>query len=180
MSMNTITEEDSYSFDSNTDAIIYGVYDDSGSGESLISDPNIPSSSSSSEDDDLLQQQQMISTAAAVDGADTDDLTVPTTASFSWYTNNEEEIEPKAVMIFNVDFRALSSEVNNEIEGLNLNFCGKRVREENEVFFMNKEIRREQMVYPLTLTPSNWSSIWDGDVNGIFDVPPLSPFPSFD
>ncbi|KAK6789971.1 hypothetical protein RDI58_013771 [Solanum bulbocastanum] len=94
MPMNTITEEDSDSFDSNTDVIIYGVYDDSGSGESLISDPNIPSSSSSSKDDDLLQQQ-MISTAAAVDGADTDDLTVPTSASFSW---------------------ALSSEVNNEIE----------------------------------------------------------------
>ncbi|KAH0670071.1 hypothetical protein KY285_024229 [Solanum tuberosum] len=64
MSMNTITEEVSDSFDSNTDAIIYGVYDDSGSGESLISDPKIPSSSSSSseEDDDFLQQQQMIST----------------------------------------------------------------------------------------------------------------------
>ncbi|KAK4716839.1 hypothetical protein R3W88_015177 [Solanum pinnatisectum] len=183
MSINTITEEDSDSFDSNTDAIIYGVYDDSGSGESLISDPNIPSSSSSSEDDDLLQQQQMISAAADVDGADTDDLTVPTTASFSWYTNNEE-IEPKAIMIFNVDFRALSSEVNNEIEELNSNFYGKRVREEenedNEVFLMNKEIRREQMLYPLPLTTSNWSSIWDGDVNDIFDVPPVSPLSSFD
>ncbi|KAG5607248.1 hypothetical protein H5410_028740 [Solanum commersonii] len=166
MSMNTITEEDSDSFDSNTDAIIYSVYDDSGS------------------DDDLLQQQQMISTAAAVEGADTDDLTVPTSASFSWYTNNEEEIEPKAIMIFNVDFRALSSVVNNEIEELNLNFCGKRVREEenedNEVYLMNKEIRRKQMLYPLPLTTSNWSSIWDGDVNGIFDVPPLSPLPSSD
>ncbi|KAL3337819.1 hypothetical protein AABB24_030121 [Solanum stoloniferum] len=114
------------------------------------------------------------SAAAAVDGADTDDLTVPTSASFSWYTNNEEEIEPKAVMIFNVDFRALSSEVDNGIEGLNLNFCGKRVREEenedNEVFLMNKEIRREQTLYALPLTPSNWSSLWD-DIYGIFDVP---------
>ncbi|WMV31058.1 hypothetical protein MTR67_024443 [Solanum verrucosum] len=186
MSINTITEEDSDSFDSNTDAIIYGVYDDSGSGESLISDPNIPSSSSSSssEDDDFLQQQMMILTAAAaVGGVGTNDLIVPTSASFSWYTNNNKEMhEPKAIMIFNVDFRALSSGVNNEIEGLNLKFCGKRAREEeNEVFLMNKEMRREQMVYPLTLTPSNWSSIWDGgDGNGIFDVPPLTPLSSFD
>ncbi|KAH0670072.1 hypothetical protein KY285_024231 [Solanum tuberosum] len=182
MSINTITEDDSDSFDSNTDAIIYGVYDDSGSGESLISDPNIPSSSSSSEDDDFLQQQQLRSTAAAVRSVGTDDLTVPTSASFSWYTNNNKEMhEPKAIMIFNVDFRALSSEVNNEIERLNLKFCGKRVREEeNELFLMNKEMRREQMVYPLTLTPSNWSSIWDGDGSGIFDVPPLTPLPSFD
>ncbi|XP_015075617.1 uncharacterized protein LOC107019757 [Solanum pennellii] len=187
MSMNTITEEDSDSFDSNTNAIIYGIYYDSGSGESLISDPNIPSSSSSSseedEDDDFLQQQQkMISTAAAVGGVGTVDLTVPTNASFSWLTNNDEEIdEPKAIMIFNVDFRAITSQVNNEIEELNLKFCGKRVREEeNEVFLVNKEMRSEQMVYPLTLTPSNWSSIWDGDGNGIFDVPPLSPLSSFD
>lgn len=177
--MNTITEEDSDSFDSNTNAIIYGVYDDSGSGESLISDPNIPSSSSSSsEDNDFLQQQQLISTAAAVDSVGTVDLTVPTNASFSWIRNNDE---PKAIMIFNVDFRAISSQVNNEIEELNLKFCGKRVREEeNDEFLVNKEMRREQMVYPLTLTPSNWSSIWDGDGNGIFDVPPLSPLSSFD
>ncbi|KAK6789972.1 hypothetical protein RDI58_013772 [Solanum bulbocastanum] len=178
MSINTSTEEDSDSFDSNTDAIIYGVYDDSGSGDSLISDPNIPSSSSSSsdEDDDFLQQQMMISTAAV----GTNDLIEPTSASFSWLTSNKEIHEPKAIMIFNVDFRALSSGVNNEIEGLNLKLCGKRVREEEtEVFLMNKEMRREQMVYPLTLTPSNWSSIWDyGDGNGIFDVPPLSPLTS--
>ncbi|KAG5607249.1 hypothetical protein H5410_028741 [Solanum commersonii] len=178
MSINTTTEEDSDSFDSNTDAIIYGVYDDSGSGESLISDPNILSSSSSSEDDDFLQQQQLRSTAAAVRSVGTDDLTVPTSASFSWYTNNnnKEMHEPKAIMIFNVDFRALSSGVNNEIEGLNLKFCGKRVREEeNEVFLMNKEMRREQMVYPLTLTPSYGSAIWECNGKGIFDVPPLSP-----
>ncbi|TMW80693.1 hypothetical protein EJD97_016567 [Solanum chilense] len=184
MSMNTITEEDSDSFDSNTNAIIYGIYDDSGSGESLISYPNIPWSSSEEDedDDDFLQQQQMMtSTAAAVGGVGTVDLTVPTNASFSWIRNNDEEIdEPKAIMIFNVDFRAISSQVNNEIEELNLKFCGKRVREEeNDVFLVNKEMRREQMVYPLTLTPSNWSSIWDGDGNGIFDVPPLSPLFKF-
>ncbi|TMW83721.1 hypothetical protein EJD97_000893 [Solanum chilense] len=183
MSMNTITEEDSDSFDSNTNAIIYGIYDDSGSGESLISDPNIPSSSSSSsEDDDFLQQRQLRSTAVAVVSVGTVDLTVPTNASFSWLTNNEEEIdEPKAIMIFNVDFRAISSKANSEIEELNLKFCRKRVREEeNDVFLVNKEMRREQMVHPLKLTPSNWSSIWDGDGNGIFDVPPLSPLSSFD
>ncbi|CAI0427565.1 unnamed protein product [Linum tenue] len=28
---------------------------------------------------------------------------------------------------------------------------------------------------PLPLTPSSWKEIWDGEVKGIFSVPPLSP-----
>ncbi|MCD7450670.1 hypothetical protein HAX54_007856 [Datura stramonium] len=177
MSMDRITEEDSDSFDSNTDAIIYGASDDSGSGESMISDPNIPSSSS---DDDEDFRQQQIFTAAGGSGG-TDDLTVPSCASSSWFTNNNKQI-----MIFNVDFRALSSEgsvcnnSDNEAGKVNINFCGKRVREgenEDEVNLMiKKEKRREQMPDPLII-PSSWSSFWDLDEDGkgIFNVPPLSP-----
>ncbi|XP_060215546.1 uncharacterized protein LOC132642329 isoform X3 [Lycium barbarum] len=46
--------EYSTSFDSSTHAIIHGNSDNSGRDESMISDPNIPSSNSSSDDDDLM------------------------------------------------------------------------------------------------------------------------------
>ncbi|XP_059316130.1 uncharacterized protein LOC132066962 isoform X2 [Lycium ferocissimum] len=49
-----INMKDSTSFDSSTHAIIHGNSDNSGRDESMISDPNIPSSNSSSNDDDLM------------------------------------------------------------------------------------------------------------------------------
>ncbi|XP_016507356.1 ethylene-responsive transcription factor 5-like [Nicotiana tabacum] len=86
----------------------------------------------------------------------------------------------KAILNFPLEVSNFKQE-NNVIEqrvNLNLNSCGKRVRKvdgENEVVVVKKEVKREQMVTPLT--PSNWSSIWDcGDGKGIFEVPPLSPF----
>lgn len=51
----------------------------------------------------------------------------------------------------------------------------KRVRE-TEQLVINKERKiEEERVIPMAppLTPSNWSTIWDG--KGIFEVPPLSP-----
>ncbi|XP_015075869.1 uncharacterized protein LOC107020044 [Solanum pennellii] len=113
MSMDTIMEEYEYSFDSNTDAIVYGVSNPSRSDESMISAPNISSSSSEDDDDIIHQQQQQIPVAAAASGDGTDDLTVSSCASSSWFTdnnnnNNNKQIEQKAVMIFNVDFGELS------------------------------------------------------------------------
>ncbi|OIT03969.1 PREDICTED: ethylene-responsive transcription factor 5-like [Nicotiana attenuata] len=87
----------------------------------------------------------------------------------------------KAILNFPLEVSNFKQE-NNVIEqsvnlNLNLNSSGKRAREvvnEDEVV-VKKEVKREQMVTPLT--PSNWSSIWDcGDGKGIFEVPPLSPF----
>lgn len=101
-----------YSFDSNTNAIVYGVSDPSRSDESMISAPNISSSSSEDDDDIIHQQQQQIPVVAAASGDGTDDLTV-SCASSSWFTddnnnNNNKQIEEKSVMIFNVDFGELS------------------------------------------------------------------------
>ncbi|XP_049387617.1 uncharacterized protein LOC125851915 [Solanum stenotomum] len=107
MSIDTIMEEYEYSFDSNTDAIVYGVSDPSTSDESMISDPNIPSSSSSSEDDDDHQQQQ-ISIAAAASGDGTNDLTESSCASSNRFTDENQIAEQRAVMTFNVDFGELS------------------------------------------------------------------------
>ncbi|KAK4734282.1 hypothetical protein R3W88_008543 [Solanum pinnatisectum] len=52
----------------------------------------------------------------------------------------------------------------------------KRVRGETEQLVIKKERKiEEERVVPMAspLTPSNWSTIWDG--KGIFEVPPLSP-----
>ncbi|MCD7450669.1 hypothetical protein HAX54_007855 [Datura stramonium] len=57
MSMDSIME-DSDSFRSSTDAIINGNSDNSERDESMISDPNIPTSSPSSGDDDLMINKQ--------------------------------------------------------------------------------------------------------------------------
>ncbi|KAK4734283.1 hypothetical protein R3W88_008544 [Solanum pinnatisectum] len=59
----------------------------------------------------------------------------------------------------------------------------KRVRE-TEQLVMKKEVKieEERVVTASPLTPSNWSTIWEGgDGKGIFEVPPLSPHmvPSF-
>ncbi|XP_015170282.1 uncharacterized protein [Solanum tuberosum] len=110
MSIDTMMEEyDQYSSDSNTDAIIYGVSEPCTSDESMISDPNIPSSSSSSEDDDdQQQQQQQISIAAAASGDGTNDLTESSCASSSRFTDENQIAEQRAVMTFNVDFGELS------------------------------------------------------------------------
>nr|XP_016472661.1 PREDICTED: zinc finger protein ZAT5-like [Nicotiana tabacum] len=90
MSMDTTTE-DSDSFISNTDGIICGYSDNSGWGESMISDPNITSSPSRSVDDrQQHQSKQQISTAAA--GGPTDDLIISSGTSsrmqFNAYCNN--------------------------------------------------------------------------------------------
>ncbi|OIT39033.1 PREDICTED: uncharacterized protein LOC109238626 [Nicotiana attenuata] len=90
MSMDTTTE-DSDSFISNTYGIICGYSDNSGWGESMISDPNIISSPSRSVDDCHQQQsKQQISTAAG--GGCTDDLIILSGASsrmqFNAYCNN--------------------------------------------------------------------------------------------
>lgn len=86
----------------------------------------------------------------------------------------------KAILNFPLEvsnFKQKSNVIEQRVSS-NLNSCGKRVREvvnEDEVVVVKKEVKREQMVTPLT--PSNWSSIWDcGDGKGIFEVPPLSPF----
>ncbi|KAM3344717.1 hypothetical protein P3S68_024426 [Capsicum galapagoense] len=178
MSMDSMTEEDLDSFDSNTDAIIYDTSDHSG--ESMISGPNI--SSSSSDDEDRPQKQQ-ISTAAPCE-VGTDFKVESSCASSSWFMNNNKQIhKQEAIMIFNVDFRTLSSKgsfcnkSDNEVGKLNLNSCGKRVREgenEDEVIMRKKDRSKEQMVDPLT--PLNWSSFWKWeDDEGTFEVPPLSP-----
>ncbi|WMV20081.1 hypothetical protein MTR67_013466 [Solanum verrucosum] len=57
----------------------------------------------------------------------------------------------------------------------------KRMRE-TEQLVINKERKKEEdeRIVPTAaapLTPSNWSTIWDG--KGIFEVPPLSPHMSF-
>ena len=52
----------------------------------------------------------------------------------------------------------------------------KRMRGETEELVIKKERKlQEERVVPMAspLTPSNWSTIWDG--KGIFEVPPLSP-----
>ncbi|CAI9774067.1 unnamed protein product [Fraxinus pennsylvanica] len=58
--------------------------------------------------------------------------------------------------------------------------CGKRVREigseERE-----KKVKREEVhelpAAAVPLTPSSWTGVWgSGDMEGIFEVPPLSPF----
>ncbi|XP_059315668.1 DELLA protein GAI-like [Lycium ferocissimum] len=106
MSMDTITE-DSDSFVSNTDAIIfYGASDFSVRTESSISGPNIPNSSSTSVDD--YDHQQQISTAAAGSGS-AEDLIISSSASSSSFNNtNKQSDQQEEIRIFNVDFRSLS------------------------------------------------------------------------
>uniref|UniRef100_A0A3Q7GND8 Uncharacterized protein n=1 Tax=Solanum lycopersicum TaxID=4081 RepID=A0A3Q7GND8_SOLLC len=141
--MSTSAEEDPDSFYSDTDAIIRGGgYDDSGSDESMISEPNM-SSSSSSDDDDDFQLQKQILTDVDGSGDGIDDLTTSSCASSNWFmndndNNNNDTNNQGEVRIFNVDFRALSSKVNSEIEELNLKFGGKRVRDERMKMKMKK------------------------------------------
>ncbi|XP_015070857.1 ethylene-responsive transcription factor 5-like [Solanum pennellii] len=51
----------------------------------------------------------------------------------------------------------------------------KRVRETEQLVIKKERKLQEERVVPIAspLTPSNWSTIWDG--KGIFEVPPLSP-----
>ncbi|CAK9188056.1 unnamed protein product [Ilex paraguariensis] len=72
--------------------------------------------------------------------------------------------------------------------------CGrKRAREEEkEEKGSHKEVKTEEMTEnsdgkseivstaACPLTPSSWTTVWDsGDVNGIFEVPPLSPLSTY-
>ncbi|KAH0670070.1 hypothetical protein KY285_024228 [Solanum tuberosum] len=147
MSIDTMMEEYEYSFDSNTDAIVYGVSDPSTSDECMISDPNIPSSSSSSEDDDNHQQQQQISIAAAASSDGTNDLTESSCASSSRFTDENQIAEQRAVMTFNVDFGelsgvALGKSCNIEIGHPGFHYGGNEPIEE-------------------VVSHIYWSSVWD-------------------
>ncbi|MCD7450665.1 hypothetical protein HAX54_007851 [Datura stramonium] len=112
LSMDT-TMEDSDSYVSDTDAIIYGTSDHSGRGESMISGPNITSSSSTTSVDDY--RQQIISMSAGDDGVIDDIMIVSSSSSSSSRFNNDDDnnnnqsvVEHREIRIFNVDFRALS------------------------------------------------------------------------
>ncbi|CAA2986029.1 ethylene-responsive transcription factor 5-like [Olea europaea subsp. europaea] len=59
--------------------------------------------------------------------------------------------------------------------------CGKRVREIGSEEREKKEVKREEVhelpAAAVPLTPSSWTGVWEGgDMKGIFEVPPLSPF----
>ncbi|CAA2978458.1 ethylene-responsive transcription factor 5-like [Olea europaea subsp. europaea] len=61
--------------------------------------------------------------------------------------------------------------------------CRKRVREIENEEREKKEVKREEVqelpAAAVPLTPSSWTAVWDyGDMKGIFEVPPLSPYPS--
>ncbi|XP_012573648.1 ethylene-responsive transcription factor 5-like [Cicer arietinum] len=61
----------------------------------------------------------------------------------------------------------------------------KRCREEEEVEEKPVVKKEKTMEFDVNcfkdmpLTPSTWTGFWDGDIKGIFSVPPLSPLSSF-
>lgn len=62
-----------------------------------------------------------------------------------------------------------------------LKACRKRARENENEEIEKKEVKREEArelpAAAVPLTPSSWTAVWDcGDMKGIFEVPPLSPY----
>lgn len=81
----------------------------------------------------------------------------------------------KAILNFPLEvanFKQQNDETKTEMKSSG----SKRMRGETEELVIKKERKlQEERVVPMAspLTPSNWSTIWDG--TGIFEVPPLSP-----
>ncbi|XP_040988143.1 ethylene-responsive transcription factor 5-like [Juglans microcarpa x Juglans regia] len=83
--------------------------------------------------------------------------------------------------ILNFPLEAGKSETMKKVDGR------KRYRvEEEEVVVLKKERLMEtedsasaSSSRNIPLTPSNWTAVLDGDLEGIFNVPPLSPHPPF-
>ncbi|XP_059316129.1 uncharacterized protein LOC132066962 isoform X1 [Lycium ferocissimum] len=105
-----INMKDSTSFDSSTHAIIHGNSDNSGRDESMISDPNIPSSNSSSNDDDL-----MINVL---------------NPNYRHKSDQQEEVR-----IFNVDFRALTGASSNKYVPITDRDCRQNMLKRSIKFF---------------------------------------------
>ncbi|XP_060215544.1 uncharacterized protein LOC132642329 isoform X1 [Lycium barbarum] len=116
--------EYSTSFDSSTHAIIHGNSDNSGRDESMISDPNIPSSNSSSDDDDLMI-----------------DVSNPNCRHKS---DQQEEVR-----IFNVDFRALTGVSGNKYVPIADTDCRQNMLKRSIKFFRNLyRMKRQEHIRP--------------------------------
>nr|QGV85760.1 transcription factor [Lavandula angustifolia] len=94
----------------------------------------------------------------------------------------------KAILNFPLEIAILDLAPTNEAAAAG----GKRRREGDCEERERKEVKREEeeevavvkteseLTAAVPLTPSSWTAVWDGgEGKGIFEVPPLSPYPNF-
>ncbi|XP_057778531.1 ethylene-responsive transcription factor 5-like [Salvia miltiorrhiza] len=83
----------------------------------------------------------------------------------------------KAILNFPLEIGSMDQSAVPQIEAV---VCRKRRRDGEGEERERKEVKTEssELTAAVPLTPSSWTAVWDGgEGKGIFEVPPLSPYP---